>query len=333
MAERRMFAKAIIDSDAFLDMPLSAQALYFHLSMRADDDGFVGNPKRIQRTINATDEDFNTLVERRYVILFESGVIVIRHWRWHNYIQADRYKETIYLMEKSRLAFNVQKAYELRENTDNSEGGSKLYPTCIQRVSKTDTQVSIGKDSIELVKDSIGENSIGKASRAQARAHAREGSAKEKFFAEFPSVRSNGADDSGVDYAALLEAFRAGNEYLRNTKSMNYITAHYAEIIGGGYRKAAAQEGAQPKANAMQLWQELMQAVERAKELRYDDYTGYDVYLYCKRDESSKKEVEEIYRALPSEVTQRYGKDNFIELCKTGADELKFERARFLKTF
>jgi hypothetical protein len=87
MAERRMFAKIIIDSDAFLDMPLSTQALYFHLSMRADDDGFINNPKKIQRTIGATDDDFKLLIAKHFVIPFDSGVVVIKHWKIHNYIQ------------------------------------------------------------------------------------------------------------------------------------------------------------------------------------------------------------------------------------------------------
>ena len=84
MAEKRMFTQKIIDSDAFLDMPLSTQALYFHLNMRADDDGFINNPKRIQRTIGASDDDLKLLIAKRFVICFENGVIVIKHWKMHN---------------------------------------------------------------------------------------------------------------------------------------------------------------------------------------------------------------------------------------------------------
>ena len=132
MAERRMFAKTIIDSDAFLDMPLSAQALYFHLSMRADDDGFVNNPKKIQRMVGASDDDCKLLILKRFILTFESGVIVIKHWKIHNYIQKDRYKETVYLKEKSELTIDENNSYTER----------------IQNVSNLDTQVSIGKDSI-----------------------------------------------------------------------------------------------------------------------------------------------------------------------------------------
>lgn len=90
MAERRMFAKAIIDSDAFLDMPLSTQALYFHLAMRADDEGFVGNPKKIQRMIGASDDDCRILISKRFILTFQSGIVVIKHWRIHNYILFSR---------------------------------------------------------------------------------------------------------------------------------------------------------------------------------------------------------------------------------------------------
>ena len=89
MAERRMFAKTIIDSDSFLDMPLSTQALYFHLSMRADDDGFLNNSKKIQRMVGCSDDDLKLLIAKRFIIPFESGVVVIKHWRIHNYIRSD----------------------------------------------------------------------------------------------------------------------------------------------------------------------------------------------------------------------------------------------------
>lgn len=136
-----MFAKTIIDSDAFIDMPLSTQALYFHLSMRADDDGFINNPRKIQRMVGGSDDDLKLLAAKRFLIPFDSGVVVIKHWRIHNYIQRDRYKPTVYSDEKSLL--------EVKENG--------AYTECIQSVSKTETQ-----DSIELgySQDSIVEESI-----------------------------------------------------------------------------------------------------------------------------------------------------------------------------
>lgn len=147
-----MFSKSVIDSDMFLDMPLSAQALYFHLSMRADDDGFVNNPKKIQRMIGASDDDCKILIAKKFIIPFESGIVVIRHWKIHNYIQKDRYKETVYLDEKSKIATDRTGAYV-----------SEPCPECIQPVSKLDTQVRLGKDSIG--KDRLEEESEGQKKR------------------------------------------------------------------------------------------------------------------------------------------------------------------------
>ena len=113
MSEKRMFAKQIVESDSFLDMPLSSQALYFHLSMYADDDGFLNAPKRIQRTIGATDDDLKLLIAKKFVIPFETGVMVIKHWKINNFIRKDRYKETAYTDEKSMLSTKENGAYSL----------------------------------------------------------------------------------------------------------------------------------------------------------------------------------------------------------------------------
>lgn len=106
-----MFAKQIIDSDAFLDLPLSTQATYFHLSMRADDDGFLNNAKRIMRTIGANQNDYDLLKAKRFILDFEDGIIVIKHWKMHNYIQKDRYKKTIYQEHLSQLELKENKSY------------------------------------------------------------------------------------------------------------------------------------------------------------------------------------------------------------------------------
>lgn len=140
MAERRMFAKTIIDSDAFLDMPLSTQALYFHLSMRADDDGFINNPRKIQRMIGSSDDDLKLLNAKRFIISFESGVIVIKHWKIHNYIQKDRYKPTLYQEEKAML-------------DDKNNISYTVDTECIQDVSNMDTQVRLGKDRLGKDRD------------------------------------------------------------------------------------------------------------------------------------------------------------------------------------
>lgn len=138
-----MFAKTIIDSDIFLDMPLSTQCLYFHLSMRADDDGFINNPKKIQRMVGSSDDDLKLLIAKNFIIPFESGVVVIKHWKIHNYIRTDRYKETLYTEEKSQLNIGNNKEYILGiPKVDNMD------TKCIQDVSNPDTQVRLGKDRI-----------------------------------------------------------------------------------------------------------------------------------------------------------------------------------------
>lgn len=134
-----MFAKTIIDSDAFLDMSTSAQALYFHLAMRADDDGFVNNPKKIQKFVGASDDDVKILLAKRFIISFESGVIVIKHWKIHNYIQKDRYKPTLYQNEKAQLT--------LKDNNSYTENNG-MYPDRIHNVSRMDTQVRLGKERL-----------------------------------------------------------------------------------------------------------------------------------------------------------------------------------------
>lgn len=140
MAERRMFTKKITESDAFLDMPSSSQMLYFHLSMNADDDGFVNNPKKIQRMCGAADDDFKLLLAKRFLLSFESGVIVIKHWKMHNYIQSDRYKPTDYIEEKEMLGIKPNKAYTFDKTQ------------CIQ-------SVSVGKE--RLVEEREGEGREG----------------------------------------------------------------------------------------------------------------------------------------------------------------------------
>ena len=146
MAERRMISKKIIDTDAFLDMPLSTQALYFHFIQNADDDGFVGSPNSIVRKIGANKNDYDLLIAKRFIITFETGICVIKHWRIHNYIQNDRYVPTTYLKEKATLSIEENKAYTEKDLE------------CIQNVSEMDTQVSIGKNSIDKDRVSIESN-------------------------------------------------------------------------------------------------------------------------------------------------------------------------------
>jgi len=138
MAERRMFTKTIIDSDAFLDMPVSTQNLYFHLAMRADDDGFINGPKKIQRMVNATDDDMRILLSKRFLLCFETGVIVIKHWRMHNYLRIDRYKPTVYQHEMKQLSIKENGAYTLNH-------GNQPATIGIPDADQPATQVRLGK--------------------------------------------------------------------------------------------------------------------------------------------------------------------------------------------
>lgn len=150
MAQRRMFSQKIVGSDAFLEMPTSTRELYFQLGMYADDDGFV-NPKKIMRMIGASDDDLRMLIAKRFVLPFETGIIVVKHWRTNNQIRGDRYAETEYKREKSMLRLNENDAYTFRNDETTKD---------IPKISKKDTwqpngnqmatQYRLGKDSIDI---------------------------------------------------------------------------------------------------------------------------------------------------------------------------------------
>ncbi len=142
MACRRMFSLDIVNTDSFLDMPASSQALYFHLGMRADDDGFVSSPKRVTAMIGANQDDLKLLIAKGFVIQFNSGIVVITHWKINNYLRPDRYRPTLHQSERAMLESN--------------EHGYYLLTVGIPVVDKMDTQDSIGKNSKE--KDSKGKN-------------------------------------------------------------------------------------------------------------------------------------------------------------------------------
>lgn len=133
MAQKRMFNNSVVGSDDFLEMPDSSQNLYFHLSMQADDDGFVDNWKSIMRMTGKKEDDLKILIAKSFIIPFDTGILVIKHWRLNNYIQKDRYKETIHKKEKSQLAVGKNNVYE-------------LYTDCIPSIDKT----SIDKTSIDI---------------------------------------------------------------------------------------------------------------------------------------------------------------------------------------
>ena len=155
-----MFTKKITDSDPFTEMPLSAQALYFHLNMNADDDGFLNNPKKIQRSIGASEDDLKLLMAKRFILTFEKGIIVIKHWRMHNLLRKDRYTETQYIEEKDTLM--LQKDGSYTEKPPEIPVATKWQPNGNQVA----TQYSIGKESID--KDSIGKGRVGEVNAPTA---------------------------------------------------------------------------------------------------------------------------------------------------------------------
>lgn len=239
MAERRMFAKTIIDSDTFLDMPLSTQALYFHLSMRADDDGFINNPRKIQRSIGATDDDLKLLIAKQFTIPFESGVVVIKHWRLHNYIQKDRYKPTIYQDEKAQLSVENNGVYE-----NVSTPVSNLDTSCIQDVYSLDTQVrlELGKDRLELGEDR-GEST---SSPAPATKNQTAKSKPEKVqFAEFVSMTNDEytslvtkvGEQGAKRCIEILDNYKgsSGKKYSSDYRAiLNWTIARYDEELHKG---------------------------------------------------------------------------------------------------
>lgn len=143
MAQRRMLSKQITETDTFLDLPLSTQALYLHLIMNADDDGFLGNARTVLRMVGGSNDDFKLLAAKQFIIVFEDGITVIKDWRIHNYIQKDRYRSTMYSEHRKELSVDKNQSYQRIQDTDTK---------WIQDVSKTDTQVRLGKD--RLGKDS-----------------------------------------------------------------------------------------------------------------------------------------------------------------------------------
>lgn len=146
MANKRMFSKEIVNSDAFLDMPMSTQLLYFHLNMVADDDGFVSAPKRIMRMIGASEDDIKLLIAKAFVLSSElwKGVVVIKHWRINNILKSDRYKPTVYSDEKAMIELKKNGAYTWKKAAETlwNQNGTILEP-----------QNSIEKNSIEKVRD------------------------------------------------------------------------------------------------------------------------------------------------------------------------------------
>lgn len=168
MAERRMFSRSVVESDQFMDMPAEAQALYLHLCMSADDDGFVANPRTIMRSCGAKDDSMKLLIARKFVLTFEKNdnfVVVIKHWRLNNYIQKDRYRETKYKEFMRELYYDENKSYSLNPGDGHrpcipASVPASVYDVdtdCIQDVSEMEPQDRdrLGKDIVRLGEDRL----------------------------------------------------------------------------------------------------------------------------------------------------------------------------------
>ena len=211
MANKRMFNLNLIDTDLFLEMPISSQNLYFHLGMRADDEGFVGNPKKIIRTIGANEDDLRVLITKNFVIPFETGVIVIRHWKLNNYLRNDRKQDTIYQYEKSLLVEN-NNVYELGIPNDN-----QMSTNCPPRIDKN----SIDKDNICPSKDEQDNPPLKETELADN---------FDKIWKLYP--RKDGKNTAYRHYKSWLEGkMYAGRKVKLDNKQMWYATKKYADLV------------------------------------------------------------------------------------------------------
>lgn len=243
MAERRMFAKTIIDSDAFLEMPLTTQVLYFHLSMRADDEGFINNPKKIMRMIGVSDDDLKLLIAKSFIIPFDSGIVVIKHWRIHNYLRNDRFKPTVFTDEMSQLVVNENKSYSKLKITDISG-----IPDGIPMVYQMDTQDSIGKDRIGKV--SIGEDNK-KEEDTRAKEIKKIVEAYENSIGMMPQHVLSAALsflDGGMESDLIARAIQIAAE--NNVRKWNYAAAILRDCQNKGIKTLSAFE-AEKKEDAL----------------------------------------------------------------------------------
>ena len=232
MAERRMFSKRIISSDAFMDMSASAQMLYFHLSMWADDEGFVNNPKTIQRMCGADSEDMSALITSGLVIRFESGIVAIKHWKTHNYIRGDRIKPTYCADEKAQLTVGEDGVYALAVQ-DSANGGAPA------------------DDNGEQHSDYGAEDSTNSGTVADDSEHAKDSTrnGNNNTQAESSTLNGNGA---GADkYAQAVDSTRNGNNSSQAEDSSlngNGTAAEDSTLNGNG---AGADESAQAESSTL----------------------------------------------------------------------------------
>lgn len=203
MAQRRMFSKTITNNDNFIEMPDSSQNLYFHLSMNADDDGFIDNWKSIMRMTGHKEDDLKILIAKQFVIPFETGVIVIKHWKIHNYLRNDRYKETIHLEEKSKLTIDKSGIYQQKEGFG----------------------IPVGIPLVDAGKDSIGNNIYGQNDQKEEVKIYEE--QFEQFYKSYPKkvkkqdvkkwfIKHKPSNELFNDIMTSLEVFKNDKDWLKD---------------------------------------------------------------------------------------------------------------------
>lgn len=282
MAERRMFTQKIIDSDAFLDMPLTTQALYFHLNMRADDDGFINNPKKICRMIGASEDDLKLLIAKRFVLAFEKGVIVIKHWRMHNLIRKDRYSPTQYEDEFMSLDIKDNGSYteKMPQIQGIEEYGNQMATSWQPVGNQMATQDRLGKDSIgevsvgksSIVKDSIGEKEEVKEEKNSTTNTCKQVAALfNQICVSYPSVQSlSEARKKAIkarfktytleDFEILFEKAEA-SDFLKGGNGRNWSAnfdwlirdSNMAKVLDGNYDNKSGGRNQAPNKTAQQL--------------------------------------------------------------------------------
>lgn len=248
MADKRMFSKSFVDSDLFLDMPQTAQLLYFHLSMRADDDGFINNPKSIARNVKCGEDDLKILAAKGFIIPFESGIIVIAHWKLHNYIKSDRYKETVYLAEKAQLQI---------ENNQYILSGAITEPECLQSGAETEPQ-NRDRESTE-----INQNSKNNMRKHEA----------EELFERIWKLYQNKKGKNQVSESAKIRLLDVGYEELtraidryecelkkdadwrKRQNGSTFFNSGYVDYLDKNYQAGGEQDGAE-SASSINLWQQ-----------------------------------------------------------------------------
>ena len=242
MADKRMMSKSVIDTDVFLDMPASTQCLYFHLLLRADDDGFLKNAKTIMRTVGASQDDMKLLIAKQYLILFDSGTIVIKHWRIHNYIKKDRYKPTD--CEEARLIdVNDKGEYILLEPTCIQNGttaeptciqnGTTAEPTCIQNgtTGKVRLEIELGKSKGSVNKKIKKESAL----PAEVKRRKLFTSYQEKIKPISGSVEGDRLSSLLDDYGLDLCLKAIDRAVLRKRRSLRYISGILRSWQKDGY--------------------------------------------------------------------------------------------------